>query len=194
MSVPVPSDLQLVALVGSLRAASINRAIFEAARDVAPANLSITEAPIGRLPFFDQDLEASLPEAVEEFHALIRPADGVLIFTPEYNYSIPGVLKNAIDWGSRPSGNGTLNGKPVMIFGASGGRSGAMRAQMHLRTIVGHLDMPALPKPEYILPFAGRAMEEGRLVDPKERQRLAEMLVTFSGWVRLLKLREEVIA
>lgn len=194
MSIPVQSDVQLVALVGSLRAKSINRAIFEAAVEVAPANLAIIEAPIGRLPFFDQDLEASLPEAVEEFHALLRPADGVLVFTPEYNSSIPGVLKNAIDWGSRPSGNGSLNGKPVMIFGASGGRSGTMRAQMHLRTIVGHLDMPAMPKPEYILPFAGRAMEDGRLVDPQERHRLADMLVKFSDWVRLLTLREQVIA
>ena len=193
MSTPIPPDLQLVALVGSLRASSINRAIFNATVEVAPANLTIVEAPIGRLPFFDQDLEASLPEAVEEFHAQLRAADGVLIFTPEYNYSIPGVLKNAIDWGSRPSGNGSLNGKPVTIFGASGGRSGTMRAQMHLRTIVGHLDMPAMPKPEYILPFAGRAMEDGRLVDSEERQRLADMLVKFSDWVRLLKLREQVV-
>jgi chromate reductase len=188
-------DLNLVAIVGSLRAKSINRALFEAAVDVAPAGITITEVPIGHLPHFNQDLETPpLPDAVEAFHALIRPADGVLFFTPEYNYSIPGVLKNAIDWGSRPSGKGSLSKKPVMIFGAAGGRSGTMRAQIHLRSILGNLEMHAMPKPEFVLPFAGNAMEDGRFTDAAVRDQISTMLVAFADWIQLLKQRDQVLA
>lgn len=195
MSNPLHADLNLVAIIGSLRAQSINRALFETAVEVAPAGITIIEVPIGTLPLFNQDLEASpLPEPVEAFHAAIRPADGVLFFTPEYNYSIPGVLKNAIDWGSRPSGYGSLNKKPVMIFGAAGGRSGTMRAQIHLRSILGNLEMHAMPKPEFVLPFAGSAMEDGRVTDTAVRDQITNMLAAFVDWVLLLKQRDHVLA
>jgi chromate reductase, NAD(P)H dehydrogenase (quinone) len=195
VSIPTQADLNLVAIVGSLRAKSINRALFEAAVEVAPAGIAITEAPIGNLPHFNQDLETSpLPAAVEAFHGLIRPADGVLFFTPEYNYSIPGVLKNAIDWGSRPSGHGSLSKKPVMIFGAAGGRSGTMRAQIHLRSILGNLEMHAMPKPEFVLPFAGNAMEDGKFTDAAVRDQLKTMLDAFANWIQLLRQRDHVLA
>ena len=195
MSNPIHADLTLVAIIGSLRAQSINRALFEAAIEVAPAGITITEAPIGNLPHFNQDLETPpLPAAVEAFHALIRPADGVLFFTPEYNYSIPGVLKNAIDWGSRPSGNGSLSKKPVMIFGAAGGRSGTMRAQIHLRSILGNLEMHAMPKPEFVLPYAGNAMGNGRFIDADVLNQISTMLDAFADWIQLLKQRDQVLA
>ena len=195
MSHYIHLDLNLVAIIGSLRAQSINRALFEAAIEVAPAGITITEVPIGNLPHFNQDLETPpLPDSVETFHALIRPADGVLFFTPEYNYSIPGVLKNAIDWGSRPSGNGSLSKKPVMIFGAAGGWSGTMRAQIHLRSILGNLEMLAMPKPEFVLPFAGNAMETGQVTDAAVRDQLHTMLVAFADWIDLLKQRDRVLA
>lgn len=195
MSHYIHLDLNLVAIIGSLRAQSINRALFEAAIEVAPAGITITEVPIRNLPHFNQDLETPpLPDSVETFHALIRPAGGVLFFTPEYNYSIPGVLKNAIDWGSRPSGNGSLSKKPVMIFGAAGGRSGTMRAQIHLRSILGNLEMLAMPKPEFVLPFAGNAMETGQVTDAAVRDQLHKMLVAFADWIDLLKQRDRVLA
>ena len=115
---------QLVALIGSLRANSLNRTLFDAARELLPNEVTLSESPIGNLPLFNDDLEGSgLPESVVAFRDSIRGCDGVLIFSPEYNYSIPGGLKNALDWGSRPPGQAVLSGKPVMVFGASGGRS-----------------------------------------------------------------------
>jgi chromate reductase, NAD(P)H dehydrogenase (quinone) len=194
VSKPIQSGLNLVGIVASLRAKSMNRALFKAAIEVAPAGITITEVPIGNLPHFNQDPETPpLPAAVEEFHAAIRPADGVLFFTPEYNYSIPGVLKNAIDWGSRPAGSGSLNKKPVMIFGAAGGRSGTMRAQIHLRSILCNLEMHAMPKPEFVLPFAGNAMENGQFTDASVRDQLKAMLDAFASWVQLLKQRDQVL-
>ena len=195
MSSFVQTDLNLVGIVGSLRAKSMNRALFETAVEVAPAGITITEVPIGNLPHFNQDLETPpLPTAVEEFHALVKPADGVLFFTPEYNYSIPGVLKNAIDWGSRPSGSGSLSKKPFMIFGAAGGRSGTMRAQIHLRSILGNLEMHAMPKPEFVLPFASSVMESGQFTDADVLNQISTMLTAFADWIQLLKQREQVLA
>jgi chromate reductase len=185
--------VRLVALVGSLRAQSHNRALFNAVTNLAPANVRIDEVPIGRLPLYNQDFETSgLPREVVDFHDRIRDADGVLIFTPEFNYSIPGVLKNALDWGSRPPGQAVWPGKPVVVFGASGGRSGTLRAQMHLRNILVNLGMPQMPKPEYYLAWAGNAIQDGILTDENERKALSETLIAYLGW--LAHLRQPVAA
>ncbi len=176
--------LQLVALIGSLRANSLNRTLFNTARELLPSEVTLTESPIGNLPLFNDDLESSgLPESVVAFRDSIRGCDGVLIFSPEYNYSIPGVLKNALDWGSRPPGQAVLSGKPVMVFGASGGRSGTLRMQMHLRNVLSNLNMPQLPKPEYYLSWAGNAIQNGVLTSEDERVLLQETLVAFLDWL-----------
>jgi chromate reductase len=186
-------NVRLVAIIGSLRAQSFNRAIFDAVVEQAPEHVRIDEVPIGALPHYNQDLETTgLPEEVVAFHDRIREADGVLIFTPEYNYSIPGPLKNALDWGSRPPGQAVWTGKPVLVFGASGGRSGTLRAQMHLRNILSNLGMPHMPKPEYYLAWAGNAIQNGILTDATERQSLADTLTAYLAW--LSQLRQPVVA
>jgi chromate reductase len=183
--------VRLVALVGSLRAQSHNRALFNAVTEIAPANVRIEEVPIGNLPLYNQDLETSgLPQEVVDFHDRIRDADGVLIFTPEFNYSIPGVLKNALDWGSRPPGQAVWPGKPVVVFGASGGRSGTLRAQMHLRNILVNLGMPHMPKPEYYLAWADNAIQNGILTNENERTAISETLTAYLSW--LTQLRQPV--
>jgi chromate reductase len=186
-------SIRLVAIVGSLRAKSHNRAIFDAVVELAPEHVTIEEAPIGNLPHYNQDFETTgLPQEVVDFHDRIRDADGVLIFTPEYNYSVPGVLKNALDWGSRPPGKAVWPGKPVVVFGASGGRSGTLRAQLHLRNIIANLGMPQMPKPEYYLAWAGNAIHDGVLTDENERNAVLETLTAYLGW--LAQLRQPVAA
>jgi chromate reductase len=193
MSTSVQPTIHLVALVGSLRAQSHNRALLNAVRELAPANVEIEEIGIGNLPLYNQDLETTgLPAEVVDFHDRIRHADGVLIFTPEYNYSVPGVLKNALDWGSRPPGKAVWPGKPVVVFGASGGRSGTLRMQMHLRNILVNLGMPHLPKPEYYLSFAGNAIVDGVVIDDGEKKLLSDTLTAYLDW--LAKIRQPVPA
>lgn len=186
-------DVRLVAIVGSLRAQSLNRILLDAVRELAPGNVAIDEVAIGNLPLYNQDFEATgLPQEVVDFHDQIRDADGVLIFTPEYNYSIPGVLKNALDWGSRPPGKAVWPGKPVVVFGASGGRSGTLRAQMHLRNILVNLGMPQMPKPEYNLSFAGKAVQDGVLTDEGERKLVLDTFTAYLDW--LARIRQPVPA
>src|SRR5690349_12452736 len=132
--------LGVVAFAGSLRRGSFNRALLEAARQLAPRRMTISPIEIGDLPFYNADVEAEGdPAAVVEFKAAIRAADGVLIATPEYNDGIPGVLTTAIDWGSRPPGIAPLAGKPVALMGASPSQVGTARAQLHLRQLLGHV-------------------------------------------------------
>ena len=132
--------LRVVAFAGSLRRGSFNRALLEAARQLALGRMTISPIEIGELPFYNADLEAEGdPAAVVEFKAAIRAADGVIIATPEYNDGIPGVLTTAIDWGSRPPGIAPLTGKPVALMGASPSQIGTARAQLHLRQLLGHV-------------------------------------------------------
>ena len=126
--------LQILGFAGSLRRESFNRALLRAAQELAPADLSISVFDLTPIPSYNGDVEAAGdPEPVTAFKGALRQADGLLIATPEYNYSVPGVLKNAIDWASRPSGNSPLRGKPAMLMGATPGSSGTMRAQLALR-------------------------------------------------------------
>src|SRR5687768_9033977 len=124
-------EWNVAGLVGSLRQPSLNRWLYEAAVELSPPRLRLCEAPIGELPLYNDDLDIEGgPDAVVTFRDQIRNADGLLFVTPEFNYSIPGVLKNAIDWASRPSGYSAIYGKPAAVMGAAAGRSGSMRAQI----------------------------------------------------------------
>ena len=179
------SPVRVAALVGSLREASLNRALLEAARDLAPSGLAIEPVEIGDLPFFDADLEArGDPLPVRRLKAAIDAADALLIATPEYNHSLPAVLKNAIDWASRPAPASPLAGKPVLIMGASAGRSGAKYALAHVAEVLTHTRMVPFER-RLGVPVAGALVDtDGRLSDEAVRAELAGLLADFAEAVR----------
>jgi len=140
------------------------------------------------IPVFNQDMENHPAEKVKEFKAKIRAADAILIATPEYNYSIPGVLKNAIDCASRPYGDNVFEHKPVAIMGASGGMIGTARAQYHLRQCFVFLNCFALNQPEVMVSFATEKIDKnGKVTDQKTRELIKEMLEHLVEWTRRLK-------
>ena len=176
---------QVVAFAGSLRRRSFNRALIEAAREIAPPALTIESVEIGGLPFYDADLEAQGdPRPVAEFKSALASADGILIATPEYNDGIPGVLTNALDWGSRLPGRSPLAGKPVMVMGASPSQVGTARAQLHLRQVLAHVQARALPPPELLVARAHERFDaELHLTDEGTRRLLADLLRRFAIWI-----------
>lgn len=182
---------EVATIVGSLRRRSFNRSLMQTTMLVAPEHMHLYEVPIDRLPFFDEDLERQGdPPAVAEFKQAIERADALLIFTPEYGYSIPGVLKNALDWASRPPGRSVLRGMPVGLTGASAGRSGTMRAQLHLRQILLHMGAIALPSPEVYVSFAeGKFNQVGELKDQTSLDQVKAFMLAFDEWMQLLVQR-----
>ncbi len=176
---------RIVAFAGSLRRRSLNRALIEAAREVAPPDFTIKAIEIGGLPFYDADIETQGdPPAVTEFKAALAAADGILIATPEHNSGIPGVLTNALDWGSRLPGRSPLAGKPVMVMGASPSQVGTARAQLHLRQVLSHVQARVLPPPELLLARAHERFDaELRLTDENTRLLLAGLLRRFAAWI-----------
>jgi len=182
------STIRVAGLVGSLRQGSYNRALLRAAMALQPEGMEITDVDLRSLPLFDGDLEqAGENDEIRAFKARIAAADALLFVTPEYNYSIPGVLKNAIDWGSRPSGQGPLRQKPVAIMGCAAGAAGTRRAQLHLRSICAALDLWDLKKPEITLGGAAALFDaEGTLTDDETREQIRVFLEGFQGWIRRL--------
>ncbi|HEV8253994.1 MAG TPA: NADPH-dependent FMN reductase [Vicinamibacteria bacterium] len=179
---------KVLAIAGSLRRGSYNRRLLEAARGCAPPVMAIdVYEELAALPPFDEDLEAASPggpEAVQRMRALVAAADGLLIATPEYNHSIPGVLKNAIDWLSRPAPDEVLAGKPVAVIGVSAGRWGTRLAQGALRQVLYATESVVLPSPGLFVREAGALFDEGgRLIDPSTREQLAAVLGSFSTWI-----------
>ena len=167
--------IKIVGLVGSLRKDSFNRAIMNEAVKLSPADAEIEIVGID-LPLFNQDLENDLPEAVKNFKQKIEAADAVLVATPEYNYSVPGVLKNAIDWGSRPYGQSCFEGRPVGVMSASIGMLGGSRAQYHLRQSFVFLDMRPLNRPEVMVPNAADKIENGEIKDAETKEKIGELV------------------
>jgi len=158
----------LLGICGSLRKASINRALLDAVRDALPASARMSMFDDLNLPIFNSDLDD--PPAVVQLKAAIALADGVVFGVPEYNYSIPGGLKNALDWVSRPPQHSPMRGKPIGIVGAATGMSGTIRAQTHLRQMLLFSDSPCLSQPEVLIPRAHERFDaEGRLTDPSTR-------------------------
>ena len=178
-------------MVGSLRRQSYNRGLLRTAMLLQPEEMRIAEVSITTLPYFNEDVEAAGdPPLVQDFKAALARADGLLICTPEYSYSIPGVLKNALDWASRPSGRSVLRGKPVAILGASVGRSGTMRAQLHLRQIFVHIGAIVIPEPEVFVTFAPDKFNQlGELTDQTSRDLIRRLLEHLADWVDLLGQR-----
>jgi chromate reductase len=149
-----------------LRRESYNRSLLLASRDLLPEDVVIDIFDLEGIPLFNQDTEQQPVARVTEFKEKIREADAILIATPEYNYSVPGVLKNAIDSASRPYGDSAWGGKPVALMGASPGAFGSARAQYHLRQILVTLDMPTVNQPEVMISHADKAFDaQGKLLD-----------------------------
>ncbi len=177
--------MKILAIAGSLRKQSYNRGLLLAAQELAPPNCTIEIFDLGGIPLYNQDLETNLPAAVMQLKAKVRAADALLIATPEYNYSFSGVLKNALDWGSRPSGDNAWDNKPVGILGASPGMFGTARAQYHLRQVFVTLNMHPLNRPEVMVASAKEKFDsDGKLTDPKARQKIAELLVALVASVK----------
>ena len=176
--------VRILALVGSLRRGSYNRLLYEAAVELAPAGMTFTEADLRSLPLYDDDvrLEQDYPEPARRLRADIAAADGLLIVSPEYNHTVPGVLQNAIDWASRPPDQ-PFKGKPVAIMGASTGRLGTARMQLALRTTLDSLEAHALLKPEVMISSAREAFDETGLADPTARQLVAAQMAAFGAWI-----------
>ncbi len=182
------SKLSILGFAGSLRQGSYNKALLRAAQEMVPAGVELEILDLAGIPPFNQDLEMQPAEKVTAFKAAIRAADALLIATPEYNYSMSGVLKNALDCASRPYGDNALDGKPVAIMGASVGMLGTARAQYHLRQSCVFLNMYPLNRPEVMVPFAQEKIDDqGRLTDPKTREKIAELLESLIVWTRRLK-------
>jgi chromate reductase len=181
--------IKILGFVGSLRKGSYNKALMRAAVELAPEDAIIEVFDLEGIPPFNQDLENQPPQKVKEFKAKIRNADALLIASPEYNYSIPGVLKNAIDWASRPHGDNAFEGKPVAVMSASIGRLGGARAQYHLRQSFVYLDMYALNRPEVMVPFAQERIDmDGKLTDEETRQQIRKLLEALVQWTRKLTI------
>jgi chromate reductase, NAD(P)H dehydrogenase (quinone) len=181
------TPVHILGLCGSLRSASYNGAALQAAAALLPEGSSFSQASLADLPVFNQDHEHPLPASVVALKQQIRAADAVLIATPEYNYSVPGVLKNAIDWASRPYGDSAWAGKPVAILSASVGALGGARAQYHLRQMFVYLDMPVVNHPEVMIGHAGQVFDpNGSLTQTDSLALIRELLVNLVRLARQL--------
>jgi chromate reductase len=181
-------QIKILAFAGSLRKGSYNKALVRAAVELAPENVAMEVFDLEGIPPYNQDLENTLPEKVTEFKEKIRTADALLIATPEYNYSIPGVLKNAIDWASRPKQGNPFEGKPVAIMSASIGKLGGARAQYHLRQSFVFLNMHPVNQPEVMLDSAAENVDaNGRLTNEQTRTLIRQLLEALVTWTNRLK-------
>ena len=180
--------IKILGFAGSLRKGSWNKMLLRAAVEVAPEEVDLEVFDLEGIPVFNQDLENTPHEKVKELKAKIKAADGLLMVTPEYNYSIPGVLKNAIDAVSRPYGTSPFEEKPVAIMGASIGMLGTARAQYHLRQSMVFLNAFPLNRPEVMVPFAEKKFDSsGRLIDEETREKVKELLVELVKWIKKLQ-------
>jgi chromate reductase, NAD(P)H dehydrogenase (quinone) len=184
----VETKLKILGFAGSLRVGSYNKALLRAAANLLPENATLEIFDLDGIPPFNQDLEKDMPRKVIEFKSKIRNADALLIATPEYNYSVPGVLKNAIDFASRPYGDNPFDEKPVAIMSASIGMLGGARAQYHLRQMFVFLNMYPINRPEVIVTFAPDKFDEedGKLLDDNTKKFLGQLLQNLANWARRL--------
>jgi chromate reductase len=185
----------VLGIAGSLRKGSYNRALLRAAREVAPENMEIEPFDLAPIPFFNEDVEkAGDPESVRALKEAIGAADALLIATPEYQYGVPGVLKNALDCASRPPGKSPMQHKPVAIMGASTGFVGTARAQLQLRQTLAYNETHTLMRPEVLIAKAKEKFDEdGRLNDEDARDFLRTLLEKLYDWTLLLQDKQELV-
>jgi chromate reductase, NAD(P)H dehydrogenase (quinone) len=187
----------ILGIPGSLRKGSLNRGLLRAAQDLAPDGVEISIYDISDIPLYNGDIEAQgVPQPVVDFAEAIRAADAILIACPEYNYSIPGVLKNAIDWASRPSVRNPWRHKPIALMGASGGQFGTLRSQLALRQVFGSMiEAYVMLKPElYVNQAASKFDSDANLIDEDTRERLATHIESLVAWAHRLKVDVPVSA
>ncbi len=188
----MPEDrLKVLGIAGSLRRQSFNRALIETAREVAPPQMLIQTADLAPIPLYNADVEAGGdPPPVAVLKTQVAAADALLIATPEYNHLLSGVLKNAIDWVSRPPADSPFRRKPVAIMGASGGPSGTIRAQLALRQVLTSVECYVLPSPQVLIASAGERFDgEGHLTDERTREQIRTLLRALVEWVNLVRRR-----
>jgi chromate reductase len=175
---------KIAVIVGSLRRESINRKLAEGLAKLAQPKAQFVFSKIDDLPLFNQDMEPSPPAAVTRLKGEIQAADGVLIVTPEYNRSLPGVLKNAIDWASRPYGKNSFNGKPTAAIGTAMGNIGTAAAQQHLRSILAYLNVALMGQPEGYIVFKHDMLDAaGTFTDESTRKFMQGYVDAFAAWV-----------
>jgi chromate reductase, NAD(P)H dehydrogenase (quinone) len=186
------SPIHVLGFAGSLRQASYNRRLLQVAGELLPAGMTLETFDLAPIPLYNEDLEIAdgLPASVRNFHARLAAADAFLLVTPEYNFSISGVLKNALDWASRRTQDGNpspLTDKPAAILGG-GGRLGTARAQLHLRDILLHNDVHVLNTPQvYVIGVRNYFDQEGNLTDQGIRDQIATLMAALADWTRRLR-------
>lgn len=178
---------KILVIYGSLREKSTNKFLAREIAALAPKTMKVEVLGLETLPFYNADMESSFPEAVKDFKSKIRAANGILVVTPEYNRSIPGVLKNMLDWTSRPYGDSAWDGKPVGVLGASVGSIGAALAQYHLKQILNYLNAHVMGQPEFYLNATEKFDERGNLTDAGTKTHIEKYLAAFQGHVGRFK-------
>jgi chromate reductase len=182
-------SVRILGIAGSLRKASYNKAALRAAQGLCPQGAKLEAFDLAGIPPFNQDEERNPPQRAAELKAAIRAADAILLVTPEYNYGVPGVLKNAIDWASRPYGDSAWDGKPVALMSASVGVFGGVRAQYHLRQCFVFLNMDAVLQPEVAIGLAPQKFDaQGDLTDGVARRLIGLLLQNLAAKARAAKL------
>lgn len=175
--------IHILGFAGSLRKKSYNKSALREAQKLVPTGAEMKIIELDDLPLFNQDRESDPPAAVTLFREQVRQADAIFLAVPEYNYSYSAVLKNALDWGSRPIGKSVWVGKPVAMLGA-GGRFGTVRAQLHLRQVLLYLDMPTLTKPEVYIQASWEKFDaDGNLTDEQTRTQIETLMEAFIPWI-----------
>lgn len=174
------SKLKILVLVGGISSGSINKQLFNEVRRLTADKFEFDEADIAAIPYYSQDLEANLPTPVSDLKTRIAACDGILFVTPEYNRGIPGVLKNAIDWASRPYGSNSWKGKPAAMLGASPGAIGTFGAQSQLRQILSEIAICVMPVPHFYYAVG----EGGGQVDEKTAERIKKVMGAFAAWIQ----------
>lgn len=181
--------VRILGIAGSLRKQSYNRSALVAATKLVPGNAEIEIFELDGIPAFNQDDDQNPPAKVVEFKEKIRAADAILFVTPEYNYSVPGVLKNAIDWASRPYGDSAWDGKPAAIMGASVGSIATARAQYHLRQIMVFLNMFPINRPEVMIGNCAALFDAaGNLTDEKTKGYIRDLLKNLVEWTERIRV------
>jgi chromate reductase, NAD(P)H dehydrogenase (quinone) len=179
--------VKILGIAGSLRKRSYNKSILRESLALLPQNTELQIFDIERIPPFNQDLIDNPPDRVKDLQGMVRNADAILFATPEYNFSVPGVLKNTIDWVSKANGENSWQDKPVAVMSASTGLIGGERAQLHLRQSFVFLDMHAVNRPEVIVTFAAQKIDDkGNLTDEHTREKIRELLAALVDMTRKL--------